>query len=97
MQLGLRVCLEIILVSFFLAFPARLVQSSVFAETYAVLVGVKEVLLQKVEYLWLELDSAVLLDMLKERSTFPWNIYYLVKNIKRLLKCHLSEKSLIFS
>lgn len=47
-------------------------------------------MLQEISHLWIEMDSALLVHILQEISDIPWNIYYMVMNIKRLAKSFVS-------
>src|SRR3954469_5308371 len=61
-------------------------QTSLEAETQALLCGLKHAASLHCTYLWIELDSLLLVNMLTKNYSIPWNIWYYISSIKRLLQ-----------
>src|SRR5438270_277846 len=62
------------------------VQTSLEAEVRAVSLGLQHLLGMNITFLWLELDTLILVHILKGEWAVPWNIQYYVNTIKRELE-----------
>lgn len=52
----------------------------------AILVGLQAASRKGFSSLWLEYDSLILINILNNISSVPWNIYYIVRDIKSLMR-----------